>query len=275
MKIQCIALDLDRTTLDARARLSEENRRALEYAIGKGVHVVIASGRAFSTLPKDVTEIPGVEYAITSNGAAVYHIPSGACLHRYTLPEGAAEKILQLTGAETVSYEAFVEGQAYGARDYVENPEKYGATPGALAYVKATRRIVPDIRAFILAHRDALDSVDVVVRDGAQRDRLWAALKAGIPEVYITSSVDQLLEISHHQAGKHSGLAFILDRLGLPREAAAAFGDGDNDADLLHFAGCGIAVANASPACLAAADHVTKAHDAHGVAHGIFEILKI
>ena len=43
----------------------------------------------------------------------------------------------------------------------------------------------------------------------------------------------------------------------------------------LRFAGCGIAVANASPACMAAADHVTKAHDAHGVAHGIFEILKI
>ena len=29
MKIRCIALDLDRTTLDSQGHLSEENRRAL------------------------------------------------------------------------------------------------------------------------------------------------------------------------------------------------------------------------------------------------------
>ena len=35
MSIQCIALDLDRTTLNGEGRLSPGNRQALEYAIGK------------------------------------------------------------------------------------------------------------------------------------------------------------------------------------------------------------------------------------------------
>ena len=48
-------------------------------------------------------------------------------------------------------------------------------------------------------------------------------------------------------AGKHTGAAFLLDHLGLDREELAAFGDGDNDAELLAFAGIGIAVENASP----------------------------
>ena len=77
MDIKCIALDLDRTTLNEHARLSEGNRAALEYAISKGVHIVIASGRGFDSLPEDVLSVPGIEYAITSNGASVYHIPSG------------------------------------------------------------------------------------------------------------------------------------------------------------------------------------------------------
>ena len=93
--------------------------------------------------------------------------------------------------------------------------------------------------------------------------------------MYITSSVRQLLEISHRNAGKHSGLRFVLERLGLPQEAAAAFGDADNDADLLAYAGCGIAMANASPACLAAADAVTRSNDDDGVAWGIREILHL
>ena len=53
----------------------------------------------------------------------------------------------------------------------------------------------------------------------------------------------------------------------------AAFGDGDNDVDMLAYVGRGIAVANATPACLAAADLVTGRHDEDGVAQGIYQIL--
>ena len=78
---------MDRTTLNSEGRLSAGNRKALEEIIAAGVHVIIASGRAFDTLPKDVAELPGVEYAITLNGAAMYHIPTGKCLKRYRLSE--------------------------------------------------------------------------------------------------------------------------------------------------------------------------------------------
>ena len=74
IKIECVALDLDRTTLNVRGELSAVNRRAIEQAVEAGIHVVIASGRAYSTLPKEVTEIEGIEYAVTSNGASVYRI---------------------------------------------------------------------------------------------------------------------------------------------------------------------------------------------------------
>ena len=65
MNIKCIALDLDRTTLNASGRLSDGNYNALCHAIENGVHIVIASGRSFDTLPKDVLAVPGIEYAIT------------------------------------------------------------------------------------------------------------------------------------------------------------------------------------------------------------------
>ena len=67
----------------------------------------------------------------------------------------------------------------------------------------------------------------------------------------------------------------MAERLGIPAGAVAAFGDGDNDVDLLTWAGCGIAVANATPACLAAADAVTRDHRENGVAWGIREILHL
>ena len=113
MSIQCIALDLDQTTLDANGQLAPETRAALEHAISRGIHIVIASGRAFGSLPADVLAVPGIEYAITSNGAAVYHIPSGKCLHNYTLTPTSVRQILLATENEPVVYEAFVKGVAY------------------------------------------------------------------------------------------------------------------------------------------------------------------
>lgn len=275
MEIQCIALDLDRTTLNSSGNLSDGNRQALEAVIAKGIHVVIASGRAFATLPAEILAVRGIEYAITSNGAAVYHVPSGRCLHRYLLTPKSVEQILELTREEPISYEGFVEGRAYAAADYVRDPVRFGATPAAVGYVQRTRHLEEDIVGFLRAHLHELDSVDLVVRTEADKNRLWRLLQEAVPDVYITSSVRQLLEISHRNAGKHSGLRFVLERLGLPREAAAAFGDADNDADLLAYAGCGIAMANASPACLAAADAVTRSNDDDGVAWGIREILHL
>ena len=59
MEIRCIALDLDRTTLDGDGYLPEENRKALEEVMEKGVQVVVASGRALSTLPAAIREMEG------------------------------------------------------------------------------------------------------------------------------------------------------------------------------------------------------------------------
>lgn len=275
MQIQCIALDLDQTTLDENGHLAPETREALEHAISKGVHIVIASGRAFGSLPADVLAVPGIEYAITSNGAAVYHIPSGKCLHNYTLTPDSVQKILQLTKAEPVVYEAFVAGIAYADAAYVRDPVRFGATPQAIPYIQRTRHPESDITGFILQHEAELDSIDVIVRDEGTKRRLWDALAQTVPDIYVTSSVQQLIEISHRDAGKHSGLKFIAELLSLDPSQIAAFGDGDNDADLLSYAGRGIAMANASPACLAAADHVTLDHREHGVAHGIYNILHI
>ena len=174
-----------------------------------------------------------------------------------------------------MALEGFIAGQAYADRAYVEDPAHYGADALAVAYVRRTRRPEADIAGFLRAHSHELEGMDVVVRDGATKRRLWELLERETPDLYITSSIARLLELSHRDAGKHSGLRFLLEWLGLSREESAAFGDGDNDKELLAFAGVGIAVENATAACLAAADAVTRSNAEDGVAWGLEHILGI
>lgn len=277
MEIRCIALDLDRTTLNREGRLSPGNRQALEYAISRGISVVPASGRAFTTLPPDICDIAGITYVVTSNGAAVCSLPGGEVLMRRCLPPQSVARILELSDEPGVTYEAFVNGVAYADRAYMADPLGFGAAPDSVEYLFTTRRPAENIRLFMESHAHELDSIDVICWDQAEMERLRRrfAFHAIQDEVYITSSSHQRLEFSHLDTGKHVGVSWVLEQLGLHPEQLAAFGDNDNDVHMLELAGVGIAVANATPDCRAAADCLTLRHDEDGVAYAIRHILKL
>lgn len=275
MDIRCIVLDMDMTTLGTDKKISEANREALEYVIGKGIHVAIASGRPFSTLPQDVVSIPGIEYAITSNGAAIYHIPSGSRMVHYTLEPQAVEKIVEVLKDQPYACEAFLDGKGYSPADFIADPTQFGAPAYTAKYLRRTRTPVTDINAFMLDHKHQLDSISIITDSDSIANHLYPLLRKELPDCYITCSADHLVEIVHRDCGKEAAIRFLADHLQLRADQIAAFGDGDNDAGMLSWAGHGIAVANASPACLAAADHVSLHFSQNAVAHGIYQILHL
>lgn len=270
MNFRCIALDLDRTTLDRAGRLSPANRAAIRGAISRGTEVVVASGRSWTSLPADVTAIPGLRYAITSNGAAVCRMKTGEPILRHRMRGEAVSAVLDRTEPRALSgelvFEAFVDGVPFCPDVFYAAPERWGLSPEIVRYVRETRRPVPDILAFIRAHLNELDCLDITCEADGARAALRAQLEREVPRIYITTSARRLLEISDEHGGKHNALRWLLARLGISPAETVAFGDGDNDAAMLAFAGAGVAVGNASPACRAAADFVTDDHDRDGVA---------
>lgn len=273
MKITCIALDLDKTTLNNQGSLSRKTKEAIEEAIQKGIHIIVASGRSLSSLPKEIRDIEKIRYAITSNGAAIYDLHTGECLKQYKMTEQSIDSILYYTQGIEVAYETFIDGEAFAQKAYVEDPVAFGASEKAIPYIRSTREPIENIQNFIKENRGKIESIDVVVKSEELKMRLWKTFETKIEDVYVTSSVPQLLEVSYKESGKHSGVRFLLDYLGLSAEDLAAFGDGDNDAELLRFAGIGIAMENASDNCKEAANTITLSNEEDGVAYGIKNIL--
>lgn len=68
---------------------------------------------------------------------------------------------------------------------------------------------------------------------------------------------------------KASGVKVALDELNLPAEQVVGIGDAENDLDLLHCCGLGVAVGNALPEVKAKADWVTKGERGLGVQEAI------
>ena len=65
---------------------------------------------------------------------------------------------------------------------------------------------------------------------------------------------------------KGAGLQFVADRLGFTPAQTVACGDGENDRELLDWAGFGVAVANAHPDILRRADSSCPPVEEEGVA---------
>lgn len=274
MDIKCIALDLDGTTLYDDKHLSPRTEAAIRQAAAAGVQFVVASGRCLGALPRSVLDLEAVQYAITSNGAAVYHFPTKTYLRQLCLPADFAETLLDLARGIHCTFEVFCYGQGYADAAYMDNPPLYGVSAAYAQYVQTTRTRVDDIRAFLLEHREELEDVDILLPDAATTQALSQQLTDSGCGVYVTSSVSTRVEIVSTRAGKHSGLALVLDTLGIRPEETAAFGNADNDVDMLRYAGCSFAVADASESCLAAADHIVPHHLEDGVAIGIEGLLQ-
>lgn len=69
--------------------------------------------------------------------------------------------------------------------------------------------------------------------------------------------------------GKRAAMLGILQRYGLTAENAIAFGDSENDIEMLQAAKIGVAMGNATPECIAAADYVTADCDEDGLVRAL------
>ncbi len=77
------------------------------------------------------------------------------------------------------------------------------------------------------------------------------------------------IHIAHSGISKRNGVKEMLKRIGIDRSEVSAFGDGDNDADLLSYVGTGIAVANGSAKAKSNAKYVTVKPHSEGVIEGL------
>jgi hypothetical protein len=107
----------------------------------------------------------------------------------------------------------------------------------------------------------------VVIDDPHVLDDLEARMKSHFDgRLYISKSLPYFLEFASPDVTKAAGLDFVSKAAGFTAEQTVAFGDGENDVELLEWAGYAVAVENAHDRVKAVADLVCPRVDEEGVA---------
>ena len=266
MKPKLILTDLDGTLLRDDKSLSPANRAALVRAAAQGAEVVVATGRFFGGIPRELLELPFLRYFILMNGAKVYDRREDRVLYRSEIPLAQAERVMDLLEPLDCTVDCYQNDVGWMERRYFDHLDYYVTDPVSRAMVRSHRRPVDDLRAQVRAGGDTVQKMQAYFPHLELRPQVMALLRREVPGVVQSVSLPTNLELNAAGATKGAALAALCRALGVDPLDTAAFGDGTNDVSMLATAGVGVAMANGAPETRQAADLVTVSNQEDGVA---------
>ena len=234
-------------------------RRAIASAREAGTHVILVTGRMFWSV-RPYAEAAGIDDPVVCyQGAVVADPVTGKFLRDVPIPLEAAKEAIAAVQAEGYPLNCYVGDELYVA-------EHTSASDSYASFQNLEVHEVGNLLTWLSRPPTKLVAVgDPVSLDGLQQ-RMLERFRG---RLFISKSLPYFLEFASPEVTKGSGLAFLAEHLGFSREETVAFGDGENDVELLEWAGYGVAVANAHDRVLAVADFVCPPVDEEGVAQVI------
>ncbi|MDT8859606.1 Cof-type HAD-IIB family hydrolase [Alkalihalobacillus sp. MEB130] len=263
-----IALDLDGTLLTDEKTISPRTKKVIAKAREKGHIVTISTGRPYRASSQYYHELNLDTAIVNFNGAFVHH-PSDKSFGTYHSPLDlpTAKTVIETCEAFNVSNimveviddfylrnfdEVFVETFLSG-----QNPVDHGNLLHILkddptcVLIHPKDEHVQELRNLLVdAHAEVIDQ------------RVW-----GAPW--------NVIEIVKAGMNKAVGLQKVADFYQIPKERIIAFGDEDNDFEMIEYAGQGVAMGNGIEELKNLANSITLTNEEDGIAVYLEEALNL
>ncbi|MGE5652707.1 MAG: Cof-type HAD-IIB family hydrolase [Bacillota bacterium] len=257
--IKLIAIDLDDTLLNTDRHVSPRNREAIRAARERGVMVTLATGRMYQSALPYAHELGLDVPLITYQGALIKTALTGEELFHRPIPLDAALTITRMVEETPVQLNIYVDDELYVSE----------LTERGQSYASRVRVPIHPVGRLSQWLKKAPTKI-VIVHDETTVAKIHSEIQSRLGDrVRLTCSWPHFLEISHPDASKGQALAFFSQTYGISSEEMMACGDGENDLDMISYAGLGVVMGNGQERAKRVADYITKTNDEDGVAEAI------
>jgi Cof subfamily protein (haloacid dehalogenase superfamily) len=272
-RIRLVAIDIDGTLLNqpsARVAdvISDLNRSLRHYR--RGVTLTLATGRAFEGARPVIERLRLLRKTpvILYNGAVICSADGLSIDRLHSLESTQIASIVKLASDLGLSSLVYQPELPFSLRDtnspenasIVETVTGFSGDPGAEI----------EFNGLPIDWRTNLESVPdsaaaIVIPTPTNVPTEFTEAFQDVQGIALTKSSGAFLEIRPERANKGAALSVVASRRSLNSEQVLAIGDNDNDAEMLSWAGCSVAVANSTASAIAASDFVTKGTAGEGV----------
>ncbi|GCF95646.1 haloacid dehalogenase [Enterococcus florum] len=269
--MKLVAVDLDGTLLDPEGQVSKENAHALQEFDSQGGIVVLATGRSILSAKKVFAQLQLSGYTLASNGAYVARVEKGEVkeiLKSYVISKDTVQTSLRLAMNAAVTVVASRETQ--DDRIFFEKESSSVDSPYYAQFnlkdssaEELMRQIESgEISYFKLAFTDSDTSKLVKLRAQLEKHKINSSY-----------SDKYWLEVMSDGVNKGAALSFLTHYLSVDLDDVLAFGDQENDLEMLKTSGFAVAMENAAPAVRKTANKITKSNEESGVAYVLNEYI--
>lgn len=247
--IKAVFFDIDGTLLSHTCcSIPQSTLKALELLKENGIKTFIATGRHASEIKKLPVNIDDFEGFVTLNGQYCYNNERVI----FDLPIHKGDLEAMVNDLKQNRYPCiFVEEDRMYINyndDYVQMVQDAISTP------------LPEIGDIDrVGEREIYQLIPYVTEE--LEDRILSLMPHSQPTRWHELAID----IIPAEGGKQNGIRKMLEYYDIRPEEIVAIGDGENDLDMMEYAGISVAMGNAVPSVKAAADYITDDVDHDGI----------
>lgn len=263
-----IVTDMDYTLLNKDKAVSERNKNALKAAMDKGVHVVVATGRIY-TSALYYAKLLGVSTPIiASNGAIIRDEDADETLYQCLLPNIAIEEMIRLT-REKGLYCHFFSKDTIFTEKLINISTRYTEWNKYMAERDQVKiRLLDNFEAMTENEKSEIFKAVVVDADESKLQYIREEiLKTGI--VSVSKSLEDNIEVMSKEVSKGNAVSKLAEMFSIDKSEIITIGDNENDISMIEYAGLGVAMGNAEQCLKDKANYVTGDYMCDGVAQVI------
>lgn len=247
MKYNIVFFDVDGTLINYEDGCVEEStKQAIQLLQEKGIHLVAATGRPLSMCYE--LKALGIETFITANGAYVKH--KDLVIHKTPIAKEIVHNV-----------QAFAQEQQHSLTFFTEQLSMNSIqSPVALRAMQETL----SLRDFPLINEKIVDE-EVFLMCLYADELAEKRYTSQVSNIFLQRWHPYIVNVLQQDVSKSIAIKAVLDHFNIDPKNAIAFGDGDNDIDMLEYVGVGIAMGNGSKALKSVANFVTKTSTDGGI----------
>ncbi len=245
-KRKLAVIDLDDTLLGPDKQISAANQGALIRLRQAGFETVIASGRHHENIRRYENVIGAMEWIISSGGAVVRHGERNEILHELTVPKNEALDVYAAAAAAGLSILVY-------HRDGVFCDK---ASEWTRFYSRAAGW-TPEIADLSALAASGVQKV-VLLHSAKRMESVRAEFVRSFGgKLYVVETQAEFLEFLSPHANKAFATKTLARKLAVDQSDVVAFGDGNNDIEMLSWSGFSVAMAHGRTEAHRAANRIS------------------
>lgn len=259
MNYKLVVLDMDDTLMTSSNELSPLTKSALLEIQQQGIQVILASGRPTNGMIDTAEELLLDQHdsmIISYNGARIFKMKDMSLVSETSLSKDQFDSCYNYCRSKGFFVLTYIDEQIV-----FEGEHPYMNVESELTGLPMKR--VDNLKQFVQGPVPKLMGIDYEENISKANQELKGTF---MDDIHVTTSKPFFLEFMAEGVSKGRALDSVARQLQISRDQIIAFGDSNNDKDMIDYAGLGVAMGNANEAIKSAADIITGHHDEDGIA---------